>query len=94
MYRDDKGNVTVGIGLLLPDANAAKGLLFVKRHKDVLATTQEIEDAFDRVKNANLPTNTRGAAFRFLTHIEITEKRAELDAVTEMRKFLGYLNNT
>ncbi len=94
MYQDSKGNVTVGIGLLLPDANAAKRLLFVKRHKDVLATAQEIEDAFDRVKNANLPTNTRGTAFRNLTHIEITEKRAELEAVTKMREFLRLLKNT
>ena len=78
----------------MPNANAAKGLLFVKRHKDVLATAQEIEDAFDRVKNANLPTNTKGTAFRNLTHIEITEKRAELEAVTKMREFLRLLNNT
>ena len=51
MYLDRYGNVTVGIGTLLPDAAKAKTLPFVRRGSNISATPQEIERDFNKVKN-------------------------------------------
>ena len=50
LYLDTKGKVTVGIGAMLPDVNAAKKIGFVTRDKKVKATPQQIEDEFKAIK--------------------------------------------
>src|SRR5260370_9473031 len=47
MYRDTVGKVTVGVGLMLPSANAATALPFTRAGRD--ATTAEIAAEFARV---------------------------------------------
>jgi GH24 family phage-related lysozyme (muramidase) len=47
MYRDTVGKITVGVGLMLPDAKAAQVLPFVLR--DRAATAEEIAAEFARV---------------------------------------------
>ncbi len=93
MYLDRYGNVTVGIGTLLPDAATAETLPFVRRGSNVAATSQEIERAFNSVKNSGL-TNTRAPGFRHLTSIDLSEAEAELKALADMKDFLGFLSKT
>ncbi len=93
MYLDRYGNVTVGIGTLLPDAATAETLPFVRRGSNVAATSQEIKRDFNSVKNSGL-TNTRGPGFRHLTSIDLSEAEAELKALADMKDFLGFLSNT
>ena len=93
MYLDSEGNVTVGIGTLLPDAAKAETLPFVRRGSNVAATSQEIKQAFNSVKSSGL-TNTRAPGFRHLTNIDLSEANAELQALDDMDDFLGFLNKT
>ncbi len=93
MYLDRYGNVTVGIGTLLPDAATAETLPFVRRGSNVAATSQEIKRDFNSVKNSGL-TNTRAPGFRHLTSIDLSEAEAELKALADMKDFLGFLSNT
>ena len=51
MYLDTNGYVTVGIGQMLPDANAAKKLGFVRRKDQTVATDEEIETDFNNVSD-------------------------------------------
>ena len=54
MYLDGKGNVTIGIGIMLASAAAAKsaGIKFTNRDSHAAATNDEIEADFDSVKKA------------------------------------------
>src|SRR3954468_15266085 len=54
MYLDSRGNVTIGVGILLATASAAKsaGLGFKNRKTKKAATADEIEQDFDAVKAA------------------------------------------
>jgi len=49
MYRDTVGKVTVGVGLMLPDAKAAEALPFIVGTRP--ATPQEIAAEFTRVRH-------------------------------------------
>ncbi len=93
MYLDDNGNVTVGIGTLLPDADTAKPLPFVRRGTNVGATHLEIERDFNRVKNSGL-VNTKAPAFKPLTSIELSEAEAELKALADMKDILNFIRKT
>jgi GH24 family phage-related lysozyme (muramidase) len=56
MYRDTKGNVTVGVGLELPTLESALDLPFYRHagvQPDVRATEAEIETDYYRVANMN-----------------------------------------
>ena len=103
MYQDSEGNVTVGIGHLLPDAAAAKALPFVRGGTNTAATQREIEEAFDAVKGATHLTGKAATEFRPLTTLELpsTEieellksdvdtKLAELKATKEFRDYETY----
>lgn len=54
MYLDGKGNVTIGIGVMLASAAAAKtsGIKFTNRDTRSAATGSEIETDYNTVKNA------------------------------------------
>lgn len=65
-YRDTKGNVTVGIGQMIPNEDKAKELpLYRYEGKKVLrpAKDEEKVEAFQRVKNAKEPLNTNHKKF-------------------------------
>jgi GH24 family phage-related lysozyme (muramidase) len=54
MYLDSKGNVTIGVGILLASAGAAKsaGITFKNRKTKKTATPAEIEKDYNSVKGA------------------------------------------
>ncbi len=93
MYLDRYGNVTVGIGTLLPNADTAKRLPFVERPSGKPADKDYVAIAFDRVKNSGL-VNAIAPVFRPLTSIELSEANSELKALADMDDFLGFLSNT
>lgn len=64
MYLDTKGNVTVGVGKMIPDADAAKSLQFRidDQENGRYATSSEIENAFDKVKS-DLSGQNEGANY-------------------------------
>ncbi len=92
MYLDEKGNVTVGIGHLLPKINDATPLPFIKRDTNVAATVTEIEQDFNRVKQSGL-VNTKAPAFKPLTSLIITEADATKLALDDMDDFLRILRH-
>jgi GH24 family phage-related lysozyme (muramidase) len=93
MYRDREGNVTVGIGHLLPTASDAKNLNFFTRGPNVGAMDLDIERAFNRVKNAPMPLNTVPTAFQRLTNIRISEAYAETLELDDMDEFQRILRS-
>jgi hypothetical protein len=92
LYLDRYGNVTVGIGHLVPDADDAKSLSFKRRGPIVGASPLHVERAFNKVKTSGL-TNTIAPAFRNLTSIFITEADAVSQAMRDIDQFLGILGS-
>jgi GH24 family phage-related lysozyme (muramidase) len=76
MYLDQKGNVTVGIGLLLATAQKAMTLPFVKKPLMKPAHPKHIENAYNKVKAAK-PTGV-ASDFKHLTSLIISEADAIL----------------
>ena len=69
LYKDNKGNVTVGIGIFLEEDKEAAKLPFMIRDPKIKdgerpATTKEIEDAYNKVKNTNTGSNVRAEVYR------------------------------
>lgn len=93
MYLDKYGNVTVGIGHLIPDVDKAKGLSFTKRGTTVGASHSEIELAFNAVKSSGL-INATAPAFRNLTSIFMTEADAVIQAMKDIDEFLRILKSS
>ena len=91
MYLDKYGNVTVGIGLLLSDADDAERLPFMERPSGKPADKRYVAIAFDRVKQSGL-RNTKARGFRRFTSLFIKESDAEILALDKMNEFLGFLN--
>jgi len=79
MYRDTVGSVTVGVGLMLPDAGAAQGLPFSLQ--DRTATAEEIAADFKRVMQ--LPSAREAAYYKAVTSPELPQETidAKLRAV-------------
>ncbi len=94
MYLDSRDNVTVGIGLLLRDAETAKTVPFVVRSTNQRAHKRHIENAFNKVKNAKISGRAGAAAFRPLTNIEIPEAEAALRALGGIDDFLRQLSSS
>lgn len=70
MYLDVKGNVTVGIGHLIPDAEAATRLKFHHRTKKGKVDAVHKRNAYLKVLNSGI-TNGSPEAFRDVTHIDL-----------------------
>jgi GH24 family phage-related lysozyme (muramidase) len=81
MYRDTVGKVTVGVGLMLPDAKAAEALPFVVGTRP--ATPQEISAEFTRVDT--MPVGRASAFYKSSTALELTQQTidAKLTSVLE-----------
>ncbi len=91
MYKDTAQNVTVGIGLLLRDANEAKKLPFVIKGTNKPAHPKHIENAFNKVKNSAISGQAGAVAFEPLTNIEISAAEATTRALLAMDDFLRQL---
>jgi GH24 family phage-related lysozyme (muramidase) len=81
MYRDTAGKVTVGVGLMLPDAKAAEALPFLLGSR--AATPQEIAAEYARV---DAMTMGRASAFyKTPTSLELSQQTidAKLSSVLE-----------
>jgi len=81
MYRDTVGKITVGVGLMLPDAKAAQALPFVLGTRT--ATPQEIAAEYTRVDS--LPLGRASAFYKPSTQLELTQQTidAKLSAVLQ-----------
>jgi hypothetical protein len=94
MYRDDNGNVTVGIGELLRTADEAKRLTFTRRGTNIRASAKQIELDFNNVKTAAVSSNSEAPVYQQFTMLEFTEPRAEARALVRMKEFVGFLRGT
>ncbi len=94
MYKDTNENVTVGIGILLPDSEAAKELPFFVRGTGERAHPRHIENAFNKVRNSKIGGRAGANAFRSLTNIEISEAEAAVRALDAVDDFLRQLSST
>jgi GH24 family phage-related lysozyme (muramidase) len=81
MYRDTVGKITVGVGLMLPDAKAAQALPFAIGTRP--ATPQEIAAEYTRVDA--LPLGRASAFYRPSPPLELTQQTidAKLTSVLE-----------
>ena len=97
MYLDTVGEVTVGVGHLLEDADEAKKLPFFTRkppgpgRPPHPAHTAHIANAFNRVLNSGL-TNTKVPGFRDLTHIELSPIAVEALFQSDVNIFIPQIN--
>ena len=95
MYRDTAGKVTVGVGLMLPDAAAACALPF-QTAEGAAATAEQIAAEFARVEAlamGRLPSFYRAAGALVLPEAEIDEKLSAVLAgfeATLREKLTGY----
>ena len=95
MYRDTAGKVTVGVGLMLPDAAAACALPF-QTAEGAAATAEQIAAEFARVEAlamGRLPSFYRAAGSLVLPEAEIDEKLSAVLAgfeATLREKLTGY----
>jgi GH24 family phage-related lysozyme (muramidase) len=71
MYRDDRGNVTVGIGNLVPSAAYAKTLRFMNAKSKQPVGPDEIAKAFDTVKK--MAPRQPHTAYRLTPSIELPD---------------------
>jgi GH24 family phage-related lysozyme (muramidase) len=75
MYLDTVGRVTVGVGKMLPDAAAAKALVFVRRADGAAASAAEIETDFKEVSK-----QTKGKlAASYMTNTALDLPDVEID---------------
>jgi GH24 family phage-related lysozyme (muramidase) len=70
MYRDTVGKITVGVGLMLPDASAAAALPFLANTR--AATPQEIAAEFARVDA--LPPGRTSAFYKSPASLELAQQ--------------------
>ena len=83
LYLDTKGNVTVGVGHMLPDKNAMSGVIMYKVQNDKLtqpATLQEKMDEYGSIKK--LPFSSITTARSFKQHTSLVMKDSDIDFLT------------
>jgi GH24 family phage-related lysozyme (muramidase) len=83
MYRDTVGKVTVGVGLMLPDARAAQTLPFVFETRP--ATQEEIAIEYARV-NA-LPLGHTSAFYKTFTSMQLTQQTIDAKLISVLEGF-------
>lgn len=90
MYLDTRGHVTVGIGNLLPSAEAAAGLPFIDARTGRAATRDEIAAAFAYVEEK--PEGMRASRYAGATTLRLPEATVRELAVERLdREFLPAL---
>jgi GH24 family phage-related lysozyme (muramidase) len=83
MYRDTVGKVTVGVGLMLPDAKAAEALPFVLGTR--AATPQEIAAEYARV-NA-MPMGRSSEFYKIPTSLVLTQQTIDAKLTSVLAGF-------
>jgi GH24 family phage-related lysozyme (muramidase) len=83
MYRDTVGKVTVGVGLMLPEAKAAEALPFVIGTR--AATPEEIAAEYARVDA--LPMGRASAFYKTPTSLMLTEQTIDAKLTTVLAGF-------
>lgn len=84
MYRDTVGKVTVGVGLMLPDAKAAESLPFLLGTRP--ATPQEIAAEYARVDS--LPQGRASVFYKSATtRLELTQQTIDEKLTTVLQNF-------
>ncbi|TMP16973.1 hypothetical protein [Pseudoalteromonas sp. S2893] len=87
MYLDTKGYVTVGVGHLLKDVEAAKKVPFTVRDTGVVATTKQIEDEFKLIKSRPFGKDEGFGRFKPFTKLIITEVVANAQVDQHIKTF-------
>ncbi|WP_149981854.1 hypothetical protein [Pseudoalteromonas rhizosphaerae] len=86
MYLDTKGYVTVGVGHLLKDVEAAKKVPFIIRDTGAIASIKQIEDEFKLIKSK--PFGSQAAVFyKPFTKLVTTEAVREAQVEQHIRIF-------
>ena len=85
--------MTVGIGHLIPDADAAAVLPFVERGTNISPETGEIEKAFDAVEGARHLTGSPATEFMSLTTLELSNTKIEDLMKVDVDEFLRQLKS-
>jgi GH24 family phage-related lysozyme (muramidase) len=83
MYRDTVGKVTVGVGLMLPDAKAAQSLPFVLGTR--AATPEEIAAEYARVDA--LPLGRASSFYRVPASLELTQQTIDAKLSSVLKGF-------
>jgi GH24 family phage-related lysozyme (muramidase) len=83
MYRDTVGKVTVGVGLMLPDAKAAEALPFVTGTR--AATPEEIAAEYARVDS--LPMGRASAFYKTPTSLVLTQQTMDAKLTSVLAGF-------
>jgi GH24 family phage-related lysozyme (muramidase) len=83
MYRDTVGKVTVGVGLMLPDAKAAESLPFLLGSRP--ATSQEIAAEYARI--SSLPQGRASAFYKSLNSLELPQQTIDTKLTSILHGF-------
>jgi GH24 family phage-related lysozyme (muramidase) len=83
MYRDTVGKVTVGVGLMLPDAKAAQALPFLLNNRPV--TPEDIAAEYARVDA--LPQGRAAAFYKTQTSLELTQQTIDAKLLSVLENF-------
>jgi GH24 family phage-related lysozyme (muramidase) len=83
MYRDTVGKVTVGVGLMLPDAKAAQALPFLDGPNP--ATPEQIAAEYARVDA--LPLGRASAFYKTPTSLQLTQQTIDAKLITILQGF-------
>jgi len=83
MYRDTVGKVTVGVGLMLPDAKAAEALPFLIGTR--AATQQEIAAEYTRVDA--MPIGRASAFYKTPTSLVLTQQTIDAKLISVLEGF-------
>jgi GH24 family phage-related lysozyme (muramidase) len=89
MYRDTVGKVTVGVGLMLPDAKAADALPFLFGTRP--ATSQEIVAEYARVDA--MPMGRASAFYKAPTSLILTQQTIDAKLTSVLEGFESDLKN-
>ncbi len=79
MYLDTRGNVTIGIGQLVPSADFAMTLRLVLRDSGEAASAQQITEDYDNVSAQQ--TGMTAARYKPFTRLEMTH--ADIDSLLD-----------
>jgi GH24 family phage-related lysozyme (muramidase) len=83
MYRDTVGKVTVGVGLMLPDINAAQALPFLAGASP--ATPDQIAAEFTRVDS--LPLGRLSSFYKSPSSVELAEQTIDAKLLSVLQGF-------
>lgn len=89
MYLDTVGKVTVGVGVMLPDAASATGLPF--RTAGRVATVEEIRAEFARV--SGMPAGRAAAFYRCIREMELEQAAIDSRLRIVLQGFEGNLRS-